>query len=160
MTIVLTIIGVILVLLGFFSNFFPILPGGVLFSYAALVLLYISDKAEYGLIFLVVFGIITLITMLLDNLIPATTAKSKGATKNGLLGAGIGTFIGMFVFPPFGIIIGILVGSIIGEIISRQEFKKALEVGVWSFIGFLISTLLKIIITGVMTFYYFLNLIK
>ena len=160
MTIFLTVIGVILILLGFFSNFFPILPGGVLFSYIALVLLYISNKAEYNLVFLIIFGIIALITMLLDNLIPAATAKSRGATKNGLLGAGIGAFIGIFIFPPFGIVLGIVLGSIIGEIISNQQFKKALEVGVWSFIGFLISTIMKIIITGVMTFYYFINLVK
>lgn len=160
MSILLTIIGIILIILGFLSNFIPILPGGVLFSYAALLLLYFTDKAEYGIIFLIVFGIITLITMILDNVIPAVAAKSKGATKNGLIGAGIGTFVGIFIFPPFGIIIGILIGSIIGEIISRQEFNKALEVGVWSFIGFLISTLLKIIITGIMFFYYFINLIK
>jgi len=160
MNIFLIILGVILTILGLLSNFFPILPGGVLFSYSALLLLYFTDKAEYGIIFLVIFGVITLITMILDSFIPAVTAKSRGATKNGLIGAGIGTFIGMFIFPPFGIIIGILVGSVVGEIISRQEFNKALEVGIWSFIGFLVSTLLKIVITGIMLFYFFINLIR
>ena len=152
------IIGIFLILLGFLSNFFPILPGGILFSYISLVFLYLSERSDIGIPSLVFFGIITFILMILENVMPVMTAKSRGATKGGLIGAGIGAFLGIFIIPPIGIILGVLFGSIIGELISNQNLKKALDIGVWSFMGYFIAMILKIIFSGVILFYFIANL--
>ena len=64
---------------------------------------------------------IGLIIFVLDYIIPIYTSKKFGASKFGIIGASIGTLIGLFL-PPFGIIIGALIGAI--EIFKVFDYIK------------------------------------
>jgi uncharacterized protein YqgC (DUF456 family) len=55
---------------------------------------------------------------------------------------------------PFGIIIGPLAGAFIGEIMNNQDSSKAMRAALGSFIGFLLSTLLKLIVCVIMFWYW------
>jgi uncharacterized protein len=52
---------------------------------------------------------------LFDYYILVWGTKKYGGTKGGVLGATIGLSIGIFLFPPYGIIIGPFAGAYFGE---------------------------------------------
>ena len=90
----------------------------------------------------------------LDYLLPAVGAKKFGASKYGFWGAIIGMLLGIIFVPPLGIIIGAFLGAISGELIAGKEASKALKAGWGVFVGVMVGMLLKLILAGVMTFYF------
>lgn len=62
--------------------------------------------------------------------------------------------IAWFWMGPFGIIIGPLAGAFIGEWVNNQDSSKAMRAALGSFIGFLLSTLLKLIVCVIMFWYW------
>jgi len=93
-----------------------------------------------------------------DYILPVWATKKFGGSKRGVWGATIGLIIGIFFFPPIGLIVGPFVGAFIGEISSNQNQSKALNSAIGSFIGFLMGTGLKFAVSGVITYYFVLEL--
>jgi len=152
---VFTIIGVILIILGIIGCIVPGLPGPPL-SYLALIFLSISKKWEaFSPWFLVSMAGLTIFVTALDFVIPAIGAKKMGSSKYGFWGAVIGMIIGVFYFPPFGMIIGAFLGAFTGEIISGKQTYRALKAGWGVFMGVITGTILKLVVPGIMTFYFF-----
>ena len=60
--------------------------------------------------------------------------------------------IGLFVFPPFGIIIGPFVGALIGELIDNKNVVHAFKIAMISFFAFIFTTGLKLIISGLVLY--------
>jgi hypothetical protein len=67
-------------------------------------------------------------------------------------GSTIGLIAGLW-FGPLGIIIGPFVGAFVGEILANQDSATALRSAWGSFAGFLVGTLLKLIVCFVMGWY-------
>ena len=63
-----------------------------------------------------------------------------------------GLIVGLFFFPPWGLIIGPFVGAFVGELMEGSSKGKALKVAMMSFVGFLLTTGMKIIYSGVLLF--------
>ncbi len=108
---------------------------------------------------IVIFGIITLVITILDYLLPIWGAKVYKASKYGIWGSIIGMIIGIFFFPPWGMIAGILIGAVLGELIAGKESSQAFKIGVVTFIASIIMIIAKLIISGIMTFYFMLKTI-
>lgn len=157
MEILLIIIGALLIITGFIGAFLPILPGPPL-SYVGLLLLQLTDPTPFSLLFMIIWAVIVMIIMLLDNLIPAWGAKKYGGSPWGVWGCIIGVIAGIFFFPPFGMIIGPLVGAFLGELAGGKERDQAFTAAWGSFIGLLLGTLLNVIACGVMGYYFFVNI--
>lgn len=154
---VLIAFGIICILAGIAGGVLPILPGPPL-SYIGLLLLHFTSKYQFSTKFLVVWGIITVVVYLLDYLIPAWGTKKFGGSKRGVWGSIIGLLVGIVLFPPFGIIIGPFAGAVLGELSGGKQSKEALRSGFGSFVGFLLGTLLKLIASGMMAWYFFVKL--
>ena len=155
---VLITLGVIFLISGILGCVLPVIPGPPL-SYVGLLLLHFTERYHFSTRFLIIWAAITIVVYALDYIIPAWGTKKFGGSKRGIWGSIIGLVIGLFFFPPFGIIIGPFLGAVIGELTAGKDSGAALKSGFGSFIGFLAGTLLKLITSGMMTWYFFKELI-
>jgi len=146
-------LGIILLIAAFIGCVVPALPGPP-FGFLALLLLKLTETSLFTKDFIIIMGIITGCVYLLDYVLPLLGAKMFKATKQGIWFSVLGMIIGIFFFPPFGIILGLLIGAIIGELIAGKAKTEALKVGFVSFIFSLLAIFIKIALVGVMTFYF------
>jgi uncharacterized protein YqgC (DUF456 family) len=152
--IVLIILAFICVIVGIIGCIVPGIAGPP-FSYASLILLSIAKRWHpFSAKFLIIMAAITVFVTGLDYLLPAVGAKKYGASKLGFWGAIIGMILGILFFPPLGMIIGAFLGAIVGELLKGKQSYEALKAGWGVFVGILLAVLLKLIATGVMTFYF------
>jgi len=154
----LIIIGVIFTLTGILGCVLPMLPGPPI-NYAALLALHFTSAHQFSAKFLVIWAVVSAVVVLLDYLIPIWGTKKFGGSKQGVWGSVIGLVAGLFIFPPFGIIIGPFAGAVIGELIAGKETGAAFKSGFGSFIGFLAGTFIKLVASGLMTWYFYKELI-
>lgn len=153
MTILITL-GVIFLIIGILGCVIPGLAGPP-FSFLALILLSIAKGWEtFSAPFLIAMAVITIGVTALDYIVPAAGAKKFGASKAGFWGAVVGLFGGLILFPPFGMIFGAFLGAVIGELMVGKEGRQALKAGWGVFAGVMVGMLLKLIASGIMTFYF------
>ena len=154
---VLIVLGILAIISGFVGAILPVLPGPPL-SYLGLLLLHFTVRYQFSTKFLVIWGIITAGVFLLDYFIPALGAKKFGGSKRGIWGSVIGLLFGMIVFPPFGIVIGPFAGAVIGELSGGKKTREALHSGLGTFLGLLLGTILKLMVSGLMAWELFAKL--
>ncbi|MBO7255335.1 MAG: DUF456 domain-containing protein [Paludibacteraceae bacterium] len=158
MDVFLIILAGIFLVIGLLGAVIPILPG-LPFSYIGLLLLHFSSKIEFTLTFLIVWLIVVIVLQVLDNVLPAWGAKYFGGSKWGVWGSFVGLFIGLF-FGPIGILLGSFLGAVVGELIYGKPIEEAARSGFGTFIGFIASTIAKLIISGLFIFYYIKELVN
>jgi len=137
------IVGLLLNGLGILGCIIPAIPGP-LFSWSSLLLFYFLPDNEVSTTVLIILVILMLIVTALDYVVPVLGAKKFGSSHQGIIGGMIGIVVGLFFFPPIGIILGPLVGTIIGDLIAGGTFVKALNSGVGSLLGFIVGTSIKL----------------
>lgn len=143
--ILLLIIGFLLIIIGIIGSILPALPGPPI-SWLGILCVYLTSWIDVNYSVLVVTGVLTLIIVVLDYVIPAKGTKYFGGSKYGIWGTNIGLIAGFF-FPPFGFILGPFLGALVGELIyNSKDQKRALKAAVGSFIGFLSSIFIKLVL--------------
>jgi len=151
---ILLILGFLLIIVGIIGSILPALPGPPL-SWVGLLLVYLTSWVEINYVMVVFTAVLTLIISVLDYIIPAKGTKYFGGSKYGIWGTNIGLIVGIF-FPPFGFIIGPFVGAFAGEIYyNRTDKKRALRAATGSFLGFLSSIFIKLILCFSLLMIYF-----
>ena len=146
-----TILAVLIMLAGIAGCILPFLPGPPL-SFIALLLLQLKQVSPFTTNFLLIWAGITVVVTLLDYFIPIYGTKKFGGSAYGAWGSAIGLIIGLF-FPPVGIIVGPFAGAFIGEMIASNNSHVAFKAALGSFLGFLVGTLLKLVVCLVMAWY-------
>ncbi len=146
-----------LIILGILGCILPVIPGPPL-SFVGILLLHFTRWGNINSELLVWLGIAAAVATVLDYVFPIWATKKLGGSKRGVWGSTIGLIIGLFFFPPLGIIIGPFVGAFIGEVTSNQDQRTALKSAFGSFVGFLLGTGLKFAVSGVTTYYFFKEL--
>ncbi|MDZ7691848.1 MAG: DUF456 domain-containing protein [Balneolaceae bacterium] len=156
MELVWIILGAVFIIGGFISSFLPVLPGPPV-SFVGLLLLRLTSPTPFSLQFFIIWALIIGILMILDNVIPAYGTKKLGGTSYGIGGSMVGLVVGIF-FSPVGLILGPLVGAFLGELVAGQTSNRAIKSALGSFFGFLASTLLKVLASGIMGYYFFTSI--
>ena len=140
-TALIQLISIILLVLGIIGTFLPVLPG-LLLSLAGLLIYKFGTDAPISMIFIWIFVFLTLLSAILNYVIPARTNRKYGGTRWGSVGSVVGTLVGLFFVPiPFGFLIGMFLGVFIGELLhDAKDKKKAWNSTKGAFIGFLYGT--------------------
>jgi uncharacterized protein YqgC (DUF456 family) len=159
MEIALLILASILTIIGVIGNIVVILPGTPLNYISLLILHYVKGGDVFGTTFLVVFGVLTAVSLAVDYLMPLIGARLHGVSKWGVGGSMIGMLVGLVVLSLPGMILGLFSGAVIGEIIARKKTGEAIKAGIATFVGSLAAMIFKFGLSLVMAVYFFANLI-
>jgi uncharacterized protein YqgC (DUF456 family) len=149
-------LGIVLMLAGLAGCVLPFLPGPPL-CFVALLIQQMKNDPPFSSKFLWIWLVVTGLVVVLEYIIPVYGTKRYGGTRFGMWGCMIGLIFG-FWFGPLGIIIGPFLGALVGELIGNANSDLALRAAFGSFIGFLVSTLLKLIVCFVMTYYFIVSI--
>jgi uncharacterized protein YqgC (DUF456 family) len=152
---ILIIVGALCILAGLIGSFLPVVPGTPV-AYCGLLILQLAIQ-PFSATFLIVWVLIVGAIMILDNVIPAYGTKKFGGSPYGIWGSLLGMVVGIFFFPPLGIIVGPLIGAFVGELIGGKTSDRALKSALGSFVGLLVNTLMKVIASGIMGYYFVIN---
>jgi uncharacterized protein YqgC (DUF456 family) len=149
MSIVLWIVGVLLVIAGIAGIVFPALPGHVLIFAGLFLAAWADDFTRVGGWALALIGAIAAVSYAVDFVAAALGAKRVGASPRAVVGAGLGTLLGIpFGLP--GVFLGPLAGAVLGELSVHRQWGRAAGVGVAAWIGFLIGTVVKVALAFMM----------
>ncbi len=149
MTTVLWIVAVALIVVGVAGVVLPALPGiGLVFA-GILLAAWIGEFAVIGVWTVALLGVLAAIGMIVDYVATTIAAQRAGASRQGLIGAAIGTVAGVFT-GLIGLVLMPLVGAAIGEFIARRDTLHAGRVGLATWLGLLAATVAKLAIVFTM----------
>ncbi|HTT12809.1 MAG TPA: DUF456 domain-containing protein [Burkholderiaceae bacterium] len=138
-----------LVVVGVAGVVLPALPG-IAFVYGGIVLgAWIGDFKQVGSGTLIALGVLAAIGMAIDYAATTIAAQKAGASKQGLIGAAIGTVAGIFT-GLVGIFVMPLVGAAIGEFLAHRDALRAGKVGLATWLGLLAGIVAKLAIVFAM----------
>lgn len=143
-------IAAILFIVGAWGVILPGLPGVPLAWLGLFIYAYHFQFQKISLATSMVFLGLTLLTIVLDIVLPIVGLKKFKPTRFGVVGAVIGLLIGLFTGGPVGIIIGPFIGALLGELLAGTELRRALTVSGGTVVGFLASAFLKLVLIAIM----------
>ena len=157
MSTVLIIISILLVLVGIVGSVVPGLAGPP-FSWAALLVIHLSNAADFTGTFLIVTAVVAIIITVLDYIVPSWSTKRHGGSKAGVWGCNIGLVVSIVGLPfgpqgLLGVILWPFAGALVGELVSGKQSRAALRAAWGAFLGFLTGTGLKLAFAFFAAFY-------
>jgi hypothetical protein len=147
-TLMLYLLAAVLVLAGLAGIVLPLLPGAPLMFVGLLLAAWADGFAHIGWPTLAILAVLTLLTLVVDFWATAHGAKRVGASRLAMLGAAIGTVVGLFFALP-GLILGPFIGAVAGELLHRRSLHPdtlghAGKIGAGTWLGLLLGTALKL----------------
>ena len=149
MTTTLWIVAVLLMLVGIAGTVLPALPGVPLIFGGVLLAAWIDDFQRISVVTVIVLAVLAVIGIVIDYVAAAISAKRAGASRQGIIGAAIGTLAGIFT-GLWGLLFMPLVGAAVGEFIAHKDMFRAGKVGAATWFGLLVATALKLAIAFTM----------
>lgn len=138
-----TVLAVLLVLVGIAGTILPALPGLPL-VYAGLLLAAWADGFVHVSGWtMVVLGLVTAMAMLADFVASLLGTRVAGASKWAMLGAGVGTIVGIFFGLP-GLLLGPFIGAMAAELIYRENLAVATKAGLGAWLGLALGAAAKV----------------
>lgn len=147
--VLLWILAVVLVIVGVAGTIVPMLPGTPLVFAGLLVVAWIDDFARVGTMPLVLLGILTALSLLVDFAASILGAKRAGATRGAVTGAALGAVVGLFFGLP-GLILGPFAGAFAGQYLATQNLAQSGKAGVGTLVGFIAGGLAKLVLAVAM----------
>jgi uncharacterized protein YqgC (DUF456 family) len=126
MEILLAVVAFLLLLVGLLGSVIPVIPGPPL-GYVGLLLLQWSGYGGFSAVFLWVWAGITVAVTVTDYVLPAIMTKKFGGSRLAVIGSVVGLILGIFFFPPLGMILGPFLGALAGELINNRFPAKRNE---------------------------------
>lgn len=138
-----------LILVGLAGTVLPALPGTPVMFLGLLLAAWIDGFATIGWGTLVVLGLLTLVSVIIDLLASAFGTQRMGATPRAFWGATLGALVGIF-FGLAGIIFGPFIGAVVAELSAGQGARQAGRSGYGAWLGLLLGTAAKLAIAFMM----------
>ena len=137
------LLAALLVDIGVAGSVLPALPGVPLVFAGLVVAAWADDFEKVGWFVLSLLALLTVLSFLVDLAATAFGAKRVGATRLAVIGAALGTVLGIFLGLP-GLLLGPFAGALIGEFLSHGKIEQATRAGVATWIGLLFGTIAKL----------------
>jgi len=149
MTSLLWVLSLILVGVGVAGVLVPGLPGTPLVFGGLLLAAWADGFQNVGVVTITLLAVMTILAFGVDFLSASLGAKRAGASREAVIGAALGTLIGIF-FGFVGIILGPFVGAVIGEFLARRNLGQAGRAGAATWIGFILGIGVKLVLAFTM----------
>lgn len=148
------LLAALLVLAGLAGTVLPALPGVPLVFAGLLLAAWADGFAHVHWGWLVVFGLLTLLSQAVDVWAGAHGARRVGASGLAVAGALLGTLVGLFFGLP-GLLAGPFLGALAGELLHRRslhpdDLGAAGRIGLGTWLGLLVGVVLKLAIAFAM----------
>ncbi|WP_119153296.1 DUF456 domain-containing protein [Caldimonas tepidiphila] len=143
------VLGLAMMGLGVLGTVLPVLPGTVLVFFGALAAAWADDFARVSGWTIAVLAVLAVIGTLADEAAVLLGAKRAGASRPAMIGAAIGTVLGIFA-GLWALIFLPLAGAMAGEAWARrresQVMGPASRVGLATWVGLLVAAVVKLAI--------------
>ncbi|MGX9719959.1 DUF456 domain-containing protein [Stenotrophomonas acidaminiphila] len=140
---ILYLLAAVLVLVGIAGVILPALPGIPLVFAGLLAAAWADGFTRVGWLPLVVLGVLTAISLVVDVLSTTLGAQRLGASRLALVGSLVGTVAGLF-FMPIGLFAGPFLGALLGEYLHGRQLGRATKVGIGTWLGIVLGVALKL----------------
>jgi uncharacterized protein YqgC (DUF456 family) len=138
-----------LIIAGVAGTVLPALPG-TLFVLAGIVLgAWIDDFSRVGWAAVAAVSVLALVAWVLDYVAGFLGAQRVGASRQAIIGAALGTVAGLFM-GLVGVLFMPLVGAAVGEYMARRDERRAMHVGLATWLGIMVGLVAKVVIAFVM----------
>lgn len=137
------IASVLMVVVGVAGTLMPAVPGTPLVFAGLLLAAWIDGFQRVGAPTLVVLALMTAAAFLVDFVSASLGAKRAGASREAVIGAALGTLVGIFFGLP-GLLLGPFVGAVTGEYLSCRDLAGAGRVAAGTWFGFVFGVLVKL----------------
>lgn len=138
-----------LILVGLAGTVLPALPGVPVVFAGMWLAAWIGGYADIGVWTVALLGVLAGLAVLLDFVAGMLGARRVAASKAALWGAALGTVVGIFFGLP-GLLLGPFLGALAGELRAGAGVGRSTRVGVATWIGLLLGTLVKIALSFTM----------
>ncbi len=141
--ILLWIIAVLLILVGMAGVVLPSLPGIPMIFAGILLGAWIGDFQRISVFTVSMMAFFAAAGIIIDYAAAAVSAKKVGASKQGIIGAAVGTLAGV-VSGIWGLLFMPLIGAALGEFMAHRDMLRAGKVGAATWFGLLVATVIKL----------------
>jgi uncharacterized protein YqgC (DUF456 family) len=149
MDVVWWIVSALLIIAGLAGTVLPALPG-TLFVLAGVVLgAWVDGFSRVGMATVAIVAILAVMGWILEYAAGLLGAKKVGASRQALIGAAVGTVLGLFA-GFVGVLFLPLVGAAIGEYMAQRDHQNAVKVGVATWLGIMAGMAAKVVIAFAM----------
>lgn len=133
----------LLLVVGVAGTVLPALPGTLFIFLGVLLGAWIDDFTRVSSNTVIIVGVLMLLAWVSDYLAAMLGAKRAGASREAIIGAAIGTVVGLF-FSLVGLLFFPLIGAAVGEYLAISDLRRAGNVGMSTWIGILVGAVLKL----------------
>lgn len=149
MTILLWTSAVILIVTGLAGLILPAIPGTPLIFLGLVAAAWAEQFVYVGGWTLAALGILAILAYFVDMVAGAFGARHFGASPRAIIGAGLGTLIGLFFGVP-GVLLGPFLGAVSGELTLQRDLRTAGKAGIGATLGLAFGAAAKIAIAFAM----------
>jgi uncharacterized protein YqgC (DUF456 family) len=148
-TTLLWVLAVALIVIGLAGTILPALPGAVLIFGGIVLAAWIDDFTRIPGWVLAILAVLTALAWVVDFAAAAAGAKRVGASKLAIIGAALGTLLGVLT-GLWGLLFLPFVGAALGEYVAQRDLRRAGKVGLATWLGLLLGTAAKVAIAFAM----------
>nr|WP_297351343.1 DUF456 domain-containing protein [uncultured Caldimonas sp.] len=142
-------LSIALMALGVLGTVLPALPGTILVLAGVVVGAWIDGFVRVSGWTVGVLAFLAILAWVTDYVAALLGARKAGASPLALAGAAVGTVLGIFT-GLIGLLFMPLVGAMAGEYWARRDADRATRVGIATWIGLLVGTIVKVVLAFMM----------
>ena len=139
----------LLIVAGIAGTVLPALPGTILVLAGIVLGAWLDDFTRVKPWVVAIIAVLALIAWATDYVATVMGAKKAGASTLAIVGAALGTIAGIFM-GLVGVLFMPFVGAVIGEYIAQRNARQAAKVGLATWLGLLIGTVVKLVLVFMM----------